>query len=159
MAAGIGQVVKKRKLDEHLSEASVDDAKDETFQCYIDQFNEGVNPYMITFNKALACRISPFFEEAFRNGSDEATKGVFKFDGTDPEVFRDVSSYIKRGQIFENNRRGKMGSWDHLCDLWILAEKLQLPRVQNLVMEALASKANHTKMDNFTRSHALSRTY
>lgn len=178
MAAEVGQVVKLGKLDGDLADTSKQygrsfhsignllttprTSEDETFKCEVYDITRMLDyfgPTTFTFNKALACGVSPFFEKAFRDGSDEAAKGVFKFDYTDPEVFRDVSSYIKRGQIFENNRRGKMGSWNHLCELWILAEKLQLPRVQNFVMEALASKANRTKLDNFTRTHALWRTY
>ncbi|KAJ9667453.1 hypothetical protein H2201_002321 [Coniosporium apollinis] len=160
MTEEANKVVKKRKLDEDTL-PDTDAPKDETFVCDVDTVNEGLSHIKLTFNKALACRASPFFDKAFRDGSTEATTGIFKFYDDKINIWREVSSYIHRGRVFEDSGQyfKVWKDWELLCQLWLLAERLGISNLQNLTMDAIAVKANGTKLENFRTSSGLWYSY
>ncbi|KAJ9648141.1 hypothetical protein H2199_001919 [Coniosporium tulheliwenetii] len=94
-----------------------------------------------TLHQTLACRACPFIEKALNGRFEEANTKVISLPEDDPEIFSEFVSYIYCDRIFNDADV----DWLEYSKLWILADKLGVPGLQNLVIEKLSEKASNNE--------------
>jgi hypothetical protein len=65
-------------------------------------------------------------------------------DHEDPDIFTEFLRWAYRGKIFEETTP----TWMQLCQLWLLAEKLEVPKLQSLVMDHCQCRSETDDYDN-----------
>jgi hypothetical protein len=93
---------------------------------------------------------SEYFATGLRTNCSEGQGKVFNLPDEDPAVFGYVIEWILTGKIVENLRDPKMErcsgdvgnepALDHLHALWILADSLLMPALQNYVIERISTR-------------------
>jgi hypothetical protein len=91
---------------------------------------------------------SEYFATALRTNFAEGQAKVFTLPDEDAAVFGYVIEWVLTGKIVENIRDPKMEGWssdvgnepalDHFHALWILADYLLMPALQNYVIERIS---------------------
>jgi hypothetical protein len=99
------------------------------------------NPQQIyTIHKEVICNASPFFEKALKEKClfvDNKTLEI-KIDFTNPTIFGLFQKWVYYSKITDANN--KLPAVSQIVSLWILADRLQAPALQNLTIQALFGK-------------------
>lgn len=124
---------------------------------------KGDNAKGFVVHKEFACHYSPVFKAAFNSQFIEGQTQTYRLEDTTPEVFQllvqwlycqtfDLITEDEEDQSEFGNDTGSESSGDSvdegdlsdfektsmkLCQLWVLADRLQLPRLQNLAIDQL----------------------
>ncbi|KAJ9667446.1 hypothetical protein H2201_002314 [Coniosporium apollinis] len=130
------EVLKKRKLDSKPVHSSLHTFSSDVFEVHV-----GAEPVRFVLHEVLACRACPFFEKAIQGGFAEASSRVIMLTEDEPETFSEVVSWIYRDLLFTEITLPEYPEDIRLCKLWVLADKLCMPALQNRVMELITDKA------------------
>ncbi|KAF2278662.1 uncharacterized protein EI97DRAFT_456118 [Westerdykella ornata] len=85
----------------------------------------------------LLCAHSPFFDNALKGRFQEAETKIIALPEDDPDSFSDLLSYVYTKRISVDE---KATTWMDLCKLWVMADKYQIPALQNAVMAKMSKK-------------------
>jgi len=98
--------------------------------------------------KDFICFHSPFFDAAFNGKFAEGQSQVMRLDDVDPVVFGFVVEWIYT-RAFEDE-----SALDYVqaLKLWILADRLLMPALQNKVMDTIVTIHNTPYFDGFLGS-------
>jgi len=106
------------------------------------------------------CDCSPYFERMFQDRFDRVRVESVSLPDDDSDIFTEFLSWVYTGKIFQNEMQPTLGN---LFQLWILAEKFEVPELQNLAValcnQRLDSKSNGvigTSTINYVYSNTLS---
>ena len=98
-------------------------------------------------HKEFACHYSPVLKAAFNSNFIEGQTKTYRLDDTTEGAFQLFVQglYSQRLEIpllqDENmkhtNTEAANGGWESLCRLWVLTDKLEMPRLQNLAIESI----------------------
>jgi len=80
-------------------------------------------------HKNYMCHYSPYFDRAFNGSFAEAESQELTLDDTTPEVFGIFVNWLYTQTII--NEGGELPSCRNLIDLWILADRVICPKLQN----------------------------
>ncbi|EON61235.1 hypothetical protein W97_00448 [Coniosporium apollinis CBS 100218] len=130
------KVVKKRKVDSEPARSSLHTFSSDVFEVHV-----GPEPVRFVLHETLACRVCPFFERAIQRGFAEATSRMITLADDEPETFSEVVSWIYRDELFPDIALPEYPKNIQLCKLWVLADKLCMPVLQNRIVEVIACKA------------------
>ncbi|KAL8873768.1 MAG: hypothetical protein Q9174_000807 [Haloplaca sp. 1 TL-2023] len=83
----------------------------------------------------LLCHYSPFFKAATSGNWTEAKTGVVNLPYDEPRIFEIFQGYIYAGSL--DLRAEQASDASLLVALWVFADKLQFPGLQNQAIEAL----------------------
>jgi hypothetical protein len=115
-------------------------------------------------HKEFACHASPIFEAAFNSNFIEGQTQIYKLGDTTPRAFQLLTQwmYFQTCNISQlGNGTGRQGpdlsypkqktSEDleedkALFELWVLADKLRMPRLQNLALDMIFMVGNKTRI-------------
>src|SRR5436853_4538728 len=103
----------------------------------IASINVGPDEVPFDAHIELLCSSSPFFEHALNGRFIEAETKTVPLSDDDPDAFAEFLSWLYRDKIFETN---KSPGWLELSKLWILADMLGVPTLQNEVMARFPAK-------------------
>jgi hypothetical protein len=110
-------------------------------------------------HKDYLCFHSPYFRAAFDGNFDEATTGEVILDTTDPAVCglfvewlytKDITLVISEDEALsrrESHRKEKPET-TQLVRLWLLAEYLQVPQLQNKAIDIIQQKWKRSRVLN-----------
>lgn len=104
-------------------------------------------------HKNFICHYSPYFNAAFNGRFLEGTTQALDLDDTNPKVFSLFVTWLYTQQIKDGGEKLKRKD---MADMWMLADKVLVPQLQNQVMKVLLSKDDLT--GGFDRS-AVERIY
>ncbi|KAF2181939.1 hypothetical protein K469DRAFT_752393 [Zopfia rhizophila CBS 207.26] len=85
----------------------------------------------------LLCACSPFFDNALHGRFVEAETKMIPLPDDDPDTFTEFLSWMYNRRIFADNTKP---GWLELSRLWVMADKYQVPELQNNVMELFPTK-------------------
>jgi len=105
-------------------------------------FIVGTNKTKFLIHKSFACAYSPVLKAAFNNTFVEGQTQTYKLEETTEGAFGLLSQWIYT-QKLDGDLGGKEKAGPNLYRLWILAEKLLMPRLQNLAIDHI--EADHVK--------------
>jgi hypothetical protein len=110
--------------------------------------NIAVGPDDIPFDAhiELICDCSPFFDNLLKHRFTEPQAKIIPLPDDDPDTFMEFLNWAYRGQILDDKFSPK---WIELCRLWVLADKLGVRELQNLVITHCGHKyiLNHDFVD------------
>lgn len=86
-------------------------------------------------HKNFVCYHSPFFDAAFNGNFVEGDTQQMKLEDTCPEAFGIFVNWLYTQDI-ENNK-GELPSCENLMNLWLLADLVLVPRLQNETIDKL----------------------
>ncbi|KAE9381301.1 hypothetical protein N431DRAFT_457902 [Stipitochalara longipes BDJ] len=87
-------------------------------------------------HKNFACDSSPVLKAAFNGPFVEGQTQTYKLDDTTENAFTLLSQFFYT-QKLDGDLGGKDNVVLSLCRLWILAEKLPMPRLQNISIDRI----------------------
>ena len=87
----------------------------------------------------LLCHYSPFFKAAISGNWTEAKTGVVNLPNDEPRIFEIFQSYIYAGSL--DLLPEQVSDASLLVALWVFADKMQFPGLQNAAIEALRHQA------------------
>lgn len=106
-------------------------------------------------HQELICFYSPYFKAAFKGGFQEATTGEVVLDDVDAEVFGLFVQWLYTQDIMDPDSsttgetiKKQMPSTTHLIELWLLAEYLQVPKLQNYVLKVIKEREKPLDLQN-----------
>lgn len=111
-------------------------------------------PKTFLVHKEYACYASPVFDAAFNSNFIEGQTQTYKLDDTTPRAFRLLTQWIylqkltisqlqggvenwKQEEFSKDERRAIVQEFMALVELWVLADKLRIPHLQNLVIDTI----------------------
>jgi hypothetical protein len=111
-------------------------------------------PKTFLVHKEFACHASPVFDAAFNSNFIEGQTQTYKLDDTTPRAFRLLTQWIYLQKLTMSQLKGGVENWNPeesskderraiahefmtLVELWVLADKLRIPRLQNLVIDTI----------------------
>ena len=103
----------------------------------IASINVGTEGTPFDVHVELLCDCSPYFNRVFGERFTKPLTETISFPDTDPNTFTDFLAWLYRGNLFQDQ---DFPTWIQLCRLWVLASKLEVPRLQNLVMKFCKEK-------------------
>lgn len=80
----------------------------------------------------LICDCSLYFHEVFKNRFTQRRTEPVLLSDADPDTFAEFLAWAYCGEVFKGQ---SSVAWIQLCRLWVLADKLGAPKLQNLVIE------------------------
>ena len=112
---------------------------------------EGDNPTKFLVHKEFACHYSPVLKRAFNSEFVEGQTQTYRLEDTTEQAFRllvqwlysqkfelPLGEYKDNGQIIDPEvMRALMAEENSLAELWVLADKLCIPALQNLVIDTI----------------------
>jgi hypothetical protein len=114
-------------------------------------------PKTFLVHKEYACYASPVFDAAFNSNCIEGQTQTYKLDDTTPHAFQLLVQWIYHEklkivrlandvqQLASQTDDEKWDEDDALVELWILANKLRMQSLQNLVIDTLHAVEQKTK--------------
>ncbi|KAL3472853.1 hypothetical protein BJX99DRAFT_234761 [Aspergillus californicus] len=101
-----------------------------TLSAGIARINVGAAETPFDVHVELICDKSPFFNNLYRNRTDSTTLEVpISLPDADPDVFAEIVSWMYQGQLHDElTYKGRLS---FLLELWVLAEKFEIPDLQN----------------------------
>jgi hypothetical protein len=106
----------------------------------IASINVGMEGTPFDVHVELLCDRSPFFNRVFGERYNKPLTEDYSLPDDDPNTFTEFVRWVYQGTIFQDQA---FPSWIQLCRLWVLARKLEVPRLQNIVMTACKNKLSH----------------
>jgi hypothetical protein len=115
----------------------------------------GDSPKKFIVHKEPACYHSPILDAAFNGNFVEGQTQTYRIEDTSPEAFRFFVQWLYRQELdlfqlkslaVEEDEEPKQ-SYDEdiaLAELWVLAEKMAVPALQNLVIEKIIAIRENT---------------
>ncbi|CZR58478.1 uncharacterized protein PAC_08370 [Phialocephala subalpina] len=94
------------------------------------------------------CHYSPFFKAAFQGGFEEADKQEMNLEDTNPLAFGIFVTWLYTQQICRDSEdvmKNDITWYSILIDLWILADTVLVPRLQNKILEEIDIHRTATK--------------
>lgn len=91
--------------------------------------------YPYTVHKDFVTHASPFFDRAFNGGMIEAQTGVMNFQESNITAFGLLINYIYTGEV--EGADDEPIPIDELINLWILADRVLMPKLQNASLKAI----------------------
>ncbi|KAH7382019.1 hypothetical protein BKA64DRAFT_218554 [Cadophora sp. MPI-SDFR-AT-0126] len=109
-------------------------------------------------HKNYICHYSPFFEAALNGPFIEGQTQEVDLTDTPPFIFGTFVNWLYTQKII--NRSGKLPSCISLSALWILADKLLVPSLQNQALSALNARRvlDGTRLDSSMFNHVYENT-
>ncbi|KAH8601680.1 hypothetical protein B0O99DRAFT_588866 [Bisporella sp. PMI_857] len=86
-------------------------------------------------HKNFITHYSPFFSAAFNGNFAEGESQKLELDDTEPAVFGSFVQWLYTQDIVDG--KGSLPDQPTLVNLWILADKILVPRLQNQIIRAL----------------------
>ena len=90
-------------------------------------------------HKSLVCRDSSFFKAACKGGFREAESNEVKLPDDEPEIFDNFVRWLYTQDI-ERPSTASGPDWEHLVNIYVLADKLGAPKFGNCVMQIIAQE-------------------
>jgi hypothetical protein len=88
-----------------------------------------------TLHKSFVCHNSPYFEAAFNSALVEGQTQTLVYDKTTPEAFGLFAKWIYSKTIKDDD--GKSPPPTEMVQLWVLADKILVPGLQNAAIRGL----------------------
>lgn len=98
-----------------------------------DPLSKTLLPFRV--HKNYICHYSPYFEAAFNGNFVEGETQVLELDDTDPRIFGMFVNWIYTQELV--NEEGNSPSCTSCINLWILADRLLVPSLQNQALVCL----------------------
>lgn len=86
-----------------------------------------IHPFRI--HKNYLCHYSPYFEAAFNGRFIEGETQVLELEDTEPRIFGIFVNWLYVQKITDED--GQLASCSDCINLWILADKILVPSLQN----------------------------
>ncbi|KAH7363881.1 hypothetical protein BKA65DRAFT_472250 [Rhexocercosporidium sp. MPI-PUGE-AT-0058] len=119
----------------------------------------GMSPNRFVVHKDFACHYAPVLEAAFNGKFIEGHTQVYKFQDTGEEAVRLLVHWLytqKLDTIVLNDLHKQGGSENHskhlnsqsraMVELWVLCERLLIPRLQNEIITEIERVRKHTQV-------------
>jgi hypothetical protein len=90
----------------------------------------------------LLCDSSPYFNNLFNDRFDRVPPATVRLPDDDPDTFTEFLNWVYRGTIFQNQLHPPL---IELFRLWVLAQKFEVPELQNLVVTRCKQKLDYQK--------------
>ncbi|KAL3457297.1 hypothetical protein BJX64DRAFT_20384 [Aspergillus heterothallicus] len=104
-----------------------------TLSAGIARINVGEAQTPFDVHVELLCDKSPFFNNLYRDRTVSTIPEVpISLPDADPDVFAEIISWMYQGQL--NNELSYQSRLTFLFELWVLAEKFEIPALQNQVI-------------------------
>ena len=93
-------------------------------------------------HKSFLCHHSPYFQKSLNGQFQEAQTGVVNLDDVDIHAFGLFVDWLYTGQTNEAKTKPSKGkiTWEEATELWILADYLQIPTLQNHTVKMILEK-------------------
>ncbi|OCK78890.1 hypothetical protein K432DRAFT_331197 [Lepidopterella palustris CBS 459.81] len=114
----------------------------------IANINVGPNEVPFDAHIELLCDCSPFFDNALNGRFIEAETKTVPLPEDDPDTFAEFLSWLYCEKIFQTKDNP---GWMEISRLWVLADKLGIPTLQNKVMAEFPAK--YTRLINKGNIH------
>ena len=85
--------------------------------------------------KSFVCHYSPVLKAAFNSGFVEGKTQTYNLESTTEDAFVLFSEWIYAQRIEDDGDGSRGVTGASLADLWILAEQLLIPRLQNVAID------------------------
>ena len=101
-----------------------------------------VGPEAIRFpiHKGLLCFESSYFKACLNGKFQEASEDKTTLEDEDPSIFRRFIAWLYTGKVLKDQETTETMSYIKICDLYILAEKRLVTRLQNTCIDAVINK-------------------
>jgi hypothetical protein len=90
-------------------------------------------------HKALICRCSPYFDAAFKWAYQASSTAIISFPETSVRVFKLLLAWFYTQMIWIAGRDQPIPTPEDLIDLYIFADQVQMPFLQNDTIAAIIS--------------------
>lgn len=90
----------------------------------------------------LLCDSSPHFNSLFNDRFATVPPATVRLPDDDPDTFTEFLNWVYYGTIFQNQLHPP---WIELFRLWVLADKFEVPELQNLVVTRCKKKLDYQK--------------
>lgn len=94
-------------------------------------------------HKNLVCHYSAFFTAACTGQSREATSGEVKLPKGGAENFDFFVQWLYTPKLDGILTKTKLPFWTTIIELYVLADKLQIPALKNAILDELMSRADY----------------
>jgi hypothetical protein len=121
----------------------------------------GKSAELFKVHKEFACHYSPFLKAAFNSNFVEGQTQTYQCQDTSEVAVRLLIHWfytqtLDTKPFNANDRQAVLAEDRSLVKLWILADKMLIPRLQNLVVEKLVSLRSQA---NITLTHCIDYIY
>lgn len=128
----------------------------------------GDSPKKLIVHKEHACYHSPVLDAAFNGDFIEGQTQTYRIEDTSPGAFRIFVQWLYRQELDLFQLRGSPVELDGdsddcftedmaLAELWVLADKMAVPALQNLVVSKIIAIREKTNAVAVTTLHYISR--
>lgn len=101
----------------------------------------GPSKQRFSVHKGLICHRSKFFNAAFNSSFSEALNGIVELTEEEPEIFDIAHSWLYTNELtWSEGGKDVPCSCMQLTDLFVLADKLDMPLLCNKAIDTLKSK-------------------
>ncbi|KAL4789619.1 hypothetical protein BDV19DRAFT_22994 [Aspergillus venezuelensis] len=139
-----------------------------TFSAGIARINVGPNEVPFDVHLELLCDTSPYFNTLYKDRAESAVSDdPITLPDDDPDVFAEAISWMYRGTLSGDLTTRPGDCATAFCmELWVLAEKLEIPTLQNQAIatckarvdkSAITSLPNHWTIE-YVYSHTTPRS-
>lgn len=114
--------------------------------------DQGCESESFFIHKNFITHYSPYFNAAFNGSFAEGQSQQLDLEDTEPHVFGTFVNWLYSQDI--ENAEGEVPDDSTLVNLWLLADRLLVPKLQNHVIRALARNDKPTETPTADRSPA-----
>ena len=107
-----------------------------------------MGPQKVSFgvHKRLICQVSSFFKAALTGKFKEANEGTVVLQDEKVKVFKVFNGWLyTRAIVLEQLCKGDTG-WEALTDLYVFAEKMGIPSLQNAAIDVIIATTKTKKL-------------
>jgi hypothetical protein len=108
----------------------------------IASLNVGTPETPFDVHLELLCDSSPYFNRLFNDRFARVPPATVRLPDYDPGTFTEFLNWVYRGTIFQNQLHPPL---IELFRLWVLADKFEVPELQNLVVTHCKKKLDYQK--------------
>ena len=101
-----------------------------------------VGPELEVFaiDKGLLCSQSGYFRSCFEGNFTGSSESLVTLEDDDPIAFRRFDRWLHTGKILDEGETFEEVSWEHLCNIYVFAEKRLAWRFQNTCVDAMIQR-------------------
>ncbi|KAL2827661.1 hypothetical protein BJY01DRAFT_229022 [Aspergillus pseudoustus] len=129
-----------------------------TLSAGIARLNVGADQTPFDVHVELLCDKSPFFNNLYSDRTDSTIPEVpISLPDVDPDVFAEIISWMYRSQL--NDELTYQGRINFLLELWVLAEKFEIPALQNQAITFCKARTENSPSTALPNMQAIEYVY